>query len=71
MIGLILNNANSLIQIDPFVCKGLPAINVIEELVKRCSLYGDVSEHRKLDGYPCEEFTEVHLIKFAKIQAAR
>lgn len=50
---------------------GVPAIGVMTELVQLCALYGTVEEYRPLDEYPAEEFTEVYLIKFQKLTAAR
>jgi len=51
--------------------QGVPAIGVMSELVQRCALYGVVEEYRPLDEYPAEAFTEVYLIKFQKLPAAR
>ncbi|KAG7261428.1 hypothetical protein CRUP_015565 [Coryphaenoides rupestris] len=51
--------------------QGVPAIGVMSELVQRCALYGVVEEYRPLDEYPAEVFTEVYLVKFQKLPAAR
>lgn len=51
--------------------QGVPAIGVMSELVQRCALYGVIEEYRPLDEYPAEAFTEVYLIKFQKLPAAR
>lgn len=41
------------------------------ELVKLFAVYGAIEEYRILDEYPAEEFTEVYLFKFMKIQSSR
>ncbi|XP_061442953.1 RNA-binding protein 48 [Rhineura floridana] len=51
--------------------QGVPALGVMKELVEQFALYGTVEEYNPLDDYPAEEFTEVYLIKFQKIQSAR
>ncbi|KAJ8273321.1 hypothetical protein GJAV_G00100250 [Gymnothorax javanicus] len=51
--------------------QGVPAIGVMTELVQLCALYGAIEEYRVLDEYPAEEFTEVYLIKFQKLQSAK
>ncbi|KAK9396166.1 RNA-binding protein 48 [Crotalus adamanteus] len=51
--------------------QGVPALGVMKELIELFALYGTVEEYNPLDGYPAEEFTEVYLIKFLKIQSAR
>ncbi|XP_062814086.1 RNA-binding protein 48 isoform X2 [Anolis carolinensis] len=43
----------------------------MKELVEQFALYGAIEEYNPLDDYPAEEFTEVYLIKFKKIQSAR
>ncbi|XP_054847920.1 RNA-binding protein 48 isoform X2 [Eublepharis macularius] len=43
----------------------------MKELVEQFALYGTIEEYNPLDDYPAEEFTEVYLIKFQKIQSAR
>ncbi|XP_034984919.2 RNA-binding protein 48 [Zootoca vivipara] len=51
--------------------QGVPALGVMKELVEQFALYGTIEEYNPLDDYPAEEFTEVYLIKFQKIQNAR
>ncbi|XP_046551148.1 LOW QUALITY PROTEIN: uncharacterized protein LOC124260868 [Haliotis rubra] len=51
--------------------QGVPAVGGVEELVKLFAVYGAIEEYRILDDYPAEEFTEVYLFKFKKIQFAR
>ncbi|KAL8165175.1 UNVERIFIED_CONTAM: hypothetical protein K2H54_032484 [Gekko kuhli] len=51
--------------------QGVPALGVMKELVELFALYGTIEEYNPLDDYPAEEFTEVYLIKFQKIQCAR
>ncbi|CAH2282440.1 RNA-binding 48 [Pelobates cultripes] len=51
--------------------QGVPAIGVMKELVEQFALYGVIEEYNPLDGYPAEEFTDVYLIKFQKLQSAR
>ncbi|KAG8443151.1 hypothetical protein GDO86_011817 [Hymenochirus boettgeri] len=43
----------------------------MNELVKLFALYGTIEEYNPLDEYPAEEFTEVYLIKFQRLQSAR
>nr|XP_015213587.1 PREDICTED: RNA-binding protein 48 [Lepisosteus oculatus] len=51
--------------------QGVPALGVMSELVQLFALYGVIEEYRVLDEYPSEQFTEVYLIKFQKLQSAR
>ncbi|MBN3272466.1 RBM48 protein, partial [Polyodon spathula] len=51
--------------------QGVPAVGVMKELVQLFAIYGAVEEYRVLDDYPAEQFTEVYLIKFQKLQSAR
>ncbi|NXW64264.1 RBM48 protein, partial [Eurystomus gularis] len=51
--------------------QGVPALGVMKELVEQFALYGAIEEYHALDEYPAEEFTEVYLIKFQKLQCAR
>ncbi|KAG5842634.1 hypothetical protein ANANG_G00179700 [Anguilla anguilla] len=51
--------------------QGVPAIGVMTELVQLFALYGAIEEYRVLDEYPAEEFTEVYLIKFQRLQSAK
>lgn len=51
--------------------QGVPALGVMKELVEQFALYGAVEEYHALDEYPAEQFTEVYLIKFQKLQCAR
>ncbi|XP_062423729.1 RNA-binding protein 48 isoform X2 [Rhea pennata] len=43
----------------------------MKELVEQFALYGAIDEYHALDEYPAEQFTEVYLIKFQKLQCAR
>lgn len=51
--------------------QGVPALGVMKELVEQFALYGAIEEYHALDEYPAEQFTEVYLIKFQKVQCAR
>ncbi|XP_019353411.1 RNA-binding protein 48 isoform X2 [Alligator mississippiensis] len=51
--------------------QGVPALGVMKELVEQFALYGAIEEYNALDEYPAEQFTEVYLIKFQKLQNAR
>ncbi|NXN28361.1 RBM48 protein, partial [Nycticryphes semicollaris] len=51
--------------------QGVPALAVMKELVEQFALYGAIEEYHALDEYPAEQFTEVYLIKFQKLQCAR
>ncbi|KAJ6666698.1 hypothetical protein lerEdw1_020422 [Lerista edwardsae] len=51
--------------------QGVPALGVMKELIEQFALYGTIEEYNPLDDYPAEEFTEVYLIKFQKLQSAR
>uniref|UniRef100_A0A8C5Q7L6 RNA-binding protein 48 n=1 Tax=Leptobrachium leishanense TaxID=445787 RepID=A0A8C5Q7L6_9ANUR len=51
--------------------QGVPAIGVMKELVEQFALYGVIEEYNALDEYPTEEFTEVYLLKFQRLQSAR
>ncbi|NWI70556.1 RBM48 protein, partial [Todus mexicanus] len=51
--------------------QGVPALGVMKELVQQFALYGAIEEYHALDEYPSEQFTEVYLIKFQKLQCAR
>ncbi|XP_068091371.1 RNA-binding protein 48 [Hyperolius riggenbachi] len=51
--------------------QGVPAIGVMNELVESFALYGTIQEFNILHEYPAEEFTEVYLIKFQRLQSAR
>ncbi|XP_073533469.1 RNA-binding protein 48 [Phyllobates terribilis] len=51
--------------------QGVPAIGVMKELVEQFALFGAVEEYNPLDEYPAEQFTEVYLIKFQRLQSAR
>ncbi|NXD73926.1 RBM48 protein, partial [Eolophus roseicapillus] len=50
--------------------QGVPALGVMKELVEQFALYGAIEEYHALDEYPAEQFTEVYLIKFQKLQCA-
>ncbi|XP_048366325.1 RNA-binding protein 48 [Sphaerodactylus townsendi] len=50
--------------------QGVPALGVMKELVQLFALYGTIEEYNPIDDYPAEEFTEVYVIKFQKIQSA-
>ncbi|XP_029444731.1 RNA-binding protein 48 isoform X2 [Rhinatrema bivittatum] len=43
----------------------------MKELVEHFALYGAIEEYHALDDYPAEQFTEVYLIKFQRLQSAR
>ncbi|XP_053570016.1 RNA-binding protein 48 isoform X2 [Bombina bombina] len=43
----------------------------MKELIAQFALYGAIEEYNALDEYPAEEFTEVYLIKFQRLQSAR
>ncbi|KAM4689812.1 RNA-binding protein 48 isoform 2-T2 [Discoglossus pictus] len=51
--------------------QGVPAIGVMKELVEHFALYGAIEEYNALDEYPAEQFAEVYLIKFQRLQSAR
>ena len=51
--------------------QGVPAVGATQELVKLFAIHGTITEYRILDDYPAEHFTEVYLVRFEKIQAAR
>ncbi|CAH6779191.1 Rbm48 [Phodopus roborovskii] len=51
--------------------QGVPAVGAMKELVERFALYGAIEQYNPLDEYPAEDFTEVYLIKFVKLQSAR
>jgi hypothetical protein len=51
--------------------QGVSATGVGSDLVKLFETVGDVEEHKILDDYPSEQFTEVHLVKYKRIQSAR
>ncbi|XP_042657710.1 RNA-binding protein 48 isoform X2 [Tyto alba] len=51
--------------------QGVPALGVMKELVEQFALYGAIEEYHALDEYPAEQFTEVYLIKYQKLQCAR
>ncbi|NXM77292.1 RBM48 protein, partial [Serilophus lunatus] len=51
--------------------QGVPALGVMKELVEQFALYGAIEEYHALDDYPAEQFTEVYLLKFQKLQCAR
>nr|XP_004656287.2 RNA-binding protein 48 isoform X1 [Jaculus jaculus] len=51
--------------------QGVPAVGAMKDLVERFALYGAIEQYNALDEYPAEEFTEVYLIKFMKLQSAR
>lgn len=51
--------------------QGVPAIGVMKELIEQFALFGAVEEYNPLDEYPAEQFTEVYLIKFQRLQSAR
>ncbi|KAL4221952.1 RNA-binding protein 48 [Mactra antiquata] len=51
--------------------QGIPTVSVSNEVIKLFEVHGDIDEHRILEDYPCEQFTETHLFKYKKIQSAR
>lgn len=50
---------------------GVPQVGVKEELGIKCSEFGDLAHFVALDEYPAEEFTEVYLVRYEKLQSAR
>ncbi|GFO46425.1 RNA-binding protein 48 [Plakobranchus ocellatus] len=53
------------------IIQGVPSVGASGELTKLCASFGQVEELKALDEYPCEEYTEVYLVKFKKIQSSR
>ncbi|XP_027703678.1 RNA-binding protein 48 [Vombatus ursinus] len=53
------------------IIQGVPAVGVMKELIEQFALFGAIEQYNALDEYPAEEFTEVYLIKFQKLQSAR
>jgi len=53
------------------IVQGIPALGLLKDLIKEFMAYGAIDEYRLLDDYPAEEFTEVLLVKFVKMQSAR
>lgn len=53
------------------IVQGVPTVGASNELLKLLETVGEVAEHKILDDYPCDQFTEVHLFKYKKIQSAR
>ncbi|XP_061180381.1 RNA-binding protein 48-like [Saccostrea echinata] len=52
--------------------QGVPALGTSQELIKLFAVYGAVEEYRVLDEFPsADKYTDVYLVKFQKIQAAR
>ncbi|XP_065830256.1 RNA-binding protein 48-like [Oscarella lobularis] len=51
--------------------QGVPEVGAAEELVQLFALYGTIEEYMPLHEYPCEKFTEVYLIKFQQLSAAK
>jgi len=51
--------------------QGVPALGTKDDLLRTFSKHGRILEDRVLDEYPAEEFTEVYLIKYERIQSAR
>ena len=51
--------------------QGVPALGVVNDLIKLCALYGAVEEYRILHDYPTEDFMQVIWVKYQKLQAAR
>lgn len=51
--------------------QGVPAVGAGNELDKLFSTYGQISEICPLDDYPADQFSEVYLVKFERIQSAR
>ncbi|XP_031552909.1 uncharacterized protein LOC116290067 [Actinia tenebrosa] len=51
--------------------QGVPSLGVSKDLMDIFSSYGNIESFKKLDDYPTEEFTEVYLIKYARINNAR
>lgn len=54
------------------IVQGVPALGTSQDLIKLFAVYGAIEEYRILDEYPTsDKYTDVYLIKFQKIQAAR
>lgn len=53
------------------IVNGVPAIKIGSELESLCLRYGDVQVLDILPDYPCEEYTEVYLLKYRNIKSAR
>ena len=51
--------------------QGVPALGVVDDLIKLCALYGAVEEYRILHEYPTEDFLQVIWVKYQRLQAAR
>lgn len=51
--------------------QGVPAVGAHKNLIELFALYGTIDEYKLLDGYACEEFTDVFWIKYQHISSAR
>ena len=51
--------------------QGVPALGVVDDLIKLCALYGAVEEYRILHEYPTDDFLQVIWVKYQRLQAAR
>lgn len=51
--------------------QGVPAVGAQSDLQALCEQYGEVDFIQPLDEYPCEEFTEVYVVKYHWFPAAR
>ncbi|KAH9520315.1 RNA-binding protein 48 [Bulinus truncatus] len=52
--------------------QGVPSVGALNELQKLCESFGQVDQFNALDDYPCcDQYTEVYLINYKKIQSAR
>lgn len=51
--------------------QGVPAVGAQDELQALCEQFGEVDSIQPLDEYPCEEFTEVYVVKYHWFPAAR
>lgn len=54
------------------IVENVPALGVTENLLKMCSAFGAIQEHRMLDDHPhADQFTDVVWIKFETAMGAR
>ena len=50
---------------------GVPTLRTEQQLLKLFQKYGAIKQWRKLEAYPCEDFTETYLFTFENIHSAR
>ncbi|XP_042236431.1 RNA-binding protein 48-like [Homarus americanus] len=53
------------------IINGVPAIKLVTELERVCLKYGDIELLKLLPDYPCEDYSEVYLLKYHNIKSAR